>query len=520
MSERMGSPEISAYEPVIGLEVHVQLLTRSKMFCRCPNRFGAEPNTLICPICLGYPGTLPVSNHQAVDLAAKLAVALGCEVHPVSIFARKNYFYPDLPKGYQISQFDRPLAERGDLPLTHHAKSVRIERLHLEEDAGKLLHEAPGSGAPQEQGPSAPRGPGPAGASARGQSLVDFNRCGVPLVEIVSQPDMATAAEAQDYLQTLHQLLLYTGTSDGNMEEGSLRCDANVSVKRRGETRLGTKVEIKNLNSFRNIGRAIEHEIGRQVAVLDSGGRVVQETRSFDAENGTTRTLRSKEEAHDYRYFPEPDLPPLQLAPERLAALGAALPELPWARRARLQARYELPAADALVLTQSRDLADYYEEATALSAGTPPAGKAVANWVMTEVLRERKERKDESLDQICAPARLAALVALVESGKISNSAAKEVFAAIRGTQEEPSAAVARLGLGQVSDESQIEGWIAEVIEQHGGPVAQYRAGKTQALGFLVGQAMKRSGGRAEPKVVQRLMRQALDREPVAGLAAG
>src|ERR1700730_1391245 len=326
---------MSDYEPVIGLEVHVQLLTRTKMFCRCPNRFGAEPNTLICPVCLGYPGTLPVINRHAVDLAAKLAAALGCEIRASSVFARKNYFYPDLPKGYQISQFDRPLAEHGQLPLTHHGKSVRIERLHLEEDAGKLLHEAPG------------------GFALPGQSLVDFNRCGVPLVEIVSHPDMTSAAEAQDYLQTLHQLLLYTETSDGNMEEGSLRCDANVSVRRRGETRLGTKSEIKNLNSSRNVGRAIEHEIGRHIDLLDGGGRVAQDTRSFDADSGTTRTLRSKEEAHDYRYFPEPDLPPLALSAERIVDLRAVLPELPWERRARFQSRFELPAADALVLSQS-----------------------------------------------------------------------------------------------------------------------------------------------------------------------
>jgi aspartyl-tRNA(Asn)/glutamyl-tRNA(Gln) amidotransferase subunit B len=493
---------MSDYEPVIGLEVHVQLLTATKMFCRCPNRFGAEPNTLICPVCLGYPGTLPVINRHAVDLAAKLAAALGCEVRATSVFARKNYFYPDLPKGYQISQFDRPLAEHGQLPLTHHAKSVRIERLHLEEDAGKLLHEAPG------------------GFALPGQSLVDFNRCGVPLVEIVSHPDMASAAEAQDYLQTLHQLLLYTETSDGNMEEGSLRCDANVSVRRRGETRLGTKAEIKNLNSFRNVGRAIEHEIARQIEVLANGGRVTQETRSFDADSGATRTLRSKEEAHDYRYFPEPDLPPLVLAAERLAALRAALPELPWERRARFQASYELPAADALVLCQSRDLADYYEAAVGAAAGAKANPKAIANWVMTEVLRERGLQKanKQPLDRILAPARLAELVAMVEAGKLSNSAAKEVFAAIRGSDEEPAVALARLGLAQVTDLEQIERWIDEVIELHSGPVAQYREGKTQTLGFLVGQAMKRSGGRAEPKTVQRLMREALERLAVPGPA--
>jgi aspartyl-tRNA(Asn)/glutamyl-tRNA(Gln) amidotransferase subunit B len=488
------------YEAVIGLEVHVQLLTETKMFCRCPNRFGAAPNTLCCPVCLGYPGTLPVPNRHAVDLAAKLALALGCEVHPASVFARKNYFYPDLPKGYQISQFDKPLAEGGHLPLAQHDKVVSLERLHLEEDAGKLLHEAPGGGA------------------LPGESLVDFNRCGVPLVEIVSKPDLASAAEAQDYLLTLHQLLLYTGTSDGNMEEGSLRCDANVSVRRKGETKLGTKAEVKNLNSFKNVARAVEHEIERQIAVLEAGGRVVQETRSFDAEKGVTRLLRSKEEAHDYRYFPEPDLPPLILAPERIAALQAELPELPWQRRARFVFQYGLPAGDAQVLTAARELADYFEAAVATVPVVASNPKGIANWVQGEVLRDVKERK-VGLEGTISPQRLAALVALVDAGKISNSAAKEVFAAVTATGEDPEAAVVRLGLAQVSDTSQIEGWIAEILAQNAGPVEQYRAGKTQTIGFLVGLVMKRSGGRAEPKTVQRLMRQALEREPKT-VAAG
>jgi aspartyl-tRNA(Asn)/glutamyl-tRNA(Gln) amidotransferase subunit B len=483
------------YEAVIGLEVHVQLLTATKMFCRCPNRFGAAPNTLVCPVCLGYPGTLPVPNRHAVDLAVRLALAIGCAVRNTSVFARKNYFYPDLPKGYQISQYDRPLAEDGVLPLSQHEKGVRVERLHLEEDAGKLLHEAPGGGA------------------LPGQSLVDFNRCGVPLVEIVSRPDMASAAEAQDYLQTLHQLLLYTETSDGNMEEGSLRCDANVSVRRRGETKLGTKTEVKNVNSFRNVARAIEHEIERQIAILESGGRVMQETRSFNADTGTTKLMRSKEEAHDYRYFPEPDLPPLVVAPERVAEIRAGLTELPWQRRARLVSQYGLPAADAQVLTGSRELADYYEAAVAALPGNP---KAIANWVQGEVLRDVKERKVE-LSGTIPPERLAALVGMVDAGKISNSAAKEVFAAVASAGEageDPAAAVERLGLAQVSDTSQIERWIEEVLEQSSAQVAQYRAGKAQVMGFLVGQVMKRSGGRAEPKTVQQLMRQALEQEPV------
>ncbi len=488
------------YEAVIGLEVHVQLLTESKMFCRCPNRFGAPPNSLICPVCLGYPGTLPVVNRQAVDLAVKLALALGCTVRGSSVFSRKNYFYPDLPKGYQISQFDRPLAEDGALPLALSDRSIRIERLHLEEDAGKLLHEAPG------------------GAALPDQSLVDFNRCGVPLVEIVSRPDLASAAEAQDYLQTLHQLLLYTGTSDGNMEEGSLRCDANVSVRPAGAERLGTKAEVKNLNSFRNVARAIEHEIGRQTALLEGGGRVVQETRSWDADAGVTRLLRSKEEAHDYRYFPEPDLPALVLAPERIAALQSELPELPWERRARLAAQYGLPAEHARVLTGTRALAEYFETAAAAS-GTAGNPRAVANWVMGEALRELKERKLEAaaLPAAMPAARLAALVGLVDAGRLSSSAAKEVFIAIWGQGSdpaaEPAAAAERLGLVQVSDSAEIERWVAEVVAAHPGPVAEYRAGKTKTLGFLVGQVMKRSAGRAQPPLVQQLMRQALDAAP-------
>ena len=466
------------YEAVIGLEVHVQLLTETKMFCRCPNRFGAAPNTLVCPVCLGYPGTLPVLNRQAVELAVRLALALGCDVHPRSVFARKNYFYPDLPKGYQISQYDRPLAEGGRLPLTQHEKSIRFERLHLEEDAGKLLHEAPGGG------------------ELPGQSLVDFNRCGVPLVEIVSRPDLSSAAEAADSLQTLHQVLLYTETSAANLEEGSLRCDANISVRRQGEP-LGTRTEVKNLNSFRNVARAIDHEIGRQIGLIESGGRVVQETRGFDAATGATRLLRSKEEAHDYRYFPEPDLPTLVLTPERIEAARAALPELPWEKRSRLVSQYGLPTADAGVLASSRELADYFE-----AAAKEANPKAVANWVLGEVLRI-------GLENTIPPARLAALVSLIDAGRISNSAAKEVFSEIRRTGDEPEAAIERLGLGQVSDAARIERWIEETVEANPVQAEQFRAGKEAVLGFLVGQVMKRSGGRADPKLVQTLLRQAL-----------
>ena len=473
---------------MIGLEVHVQLRTASKIFCPCANRFGAEPNTLVCPVCLGYPGTLPVLNRAAVDLAVVLALALGCRLRERSRFARKNYFYPDLPKGYQISQQDEPLAEGGELPLTLHDRRVRLHRLHLEEDAGKLLHDLPGGGA------------------LAGQSLVDFNRCGVPLVEIVSEPDLATPAEAADYLQTLHQVLLYTETSDGNLEAGSLRCDANVSVRRCGDTRLGTKSEVKNLNSFRNVARALEYEIRRQTELLEAGERVVQETRGFDAEAGVTRLQRSKEEAHDYRYFPEPDLPALVLAPERLAALADSLPELPWERRRRFQEVFALSADDARELVSSRELADYFETA----ARAHPAGaKAVANWVMGELRRALKERRLEVGAAAVPAERLARLVALVDAGTLSNSAAKDVFAAVWESGEEPEAAVERLGLAQVSDEAAVRRWVEGVIEEHPAQVAQLRAGKAQVLGFLVGQVMKRSAGRAEPQLVQELVRRSI-----------
>ncbi|HEY8020099.1 MAG TPA: Asp-tRNA(Asn)/Glu-tRNA(Gln) amidotransferase subunit GatB [Thermoanaerobaculia bacterium] len=503
-----------SYEPVIGLEVHVQLLTASKMFCRCPNRFGEPPNTLICPICLGYPGALPVVNGRAIDLAVGLALALGCEVNETSVFARKNYFYPDLPKGYQISQHDRPLAGNGSLPLTGSDKRVGIERLHLEEDAGKLLHETTRrrSGAPREA---------PGGTALDGESLVDFNRCGVPLVEIVSRPEMASAEEAHDYLQTLHRLLLYTGTSDGSMEEGSLRCDVNVSLRPAGSALLGKKVEVKNVNSFRYAARAIEHEIERQRALLEAGGRVVQETRAFDAASGATRATRSKEEAHDYRYFPEPDLPPLVLARERIEALRRELPELPWERRARLAARYGLPADDARVLTAARELADYFEAAAAAGGAGAPASpkeivncaspKGIANWIMGEALRELRSRRLEpaELARALPPARLAALVAMVEAGRLSASAGKEVFAAVFGSGEEPAAAAGRLGLVQVSDAAEIGRWVDEVIAGNPGQVEQYRAGKAAVLDHLVGQVMKRSGGRAQPARARQLLRQAL-----------
>ncbi len=476
----------SGWETVIGLEVHVQLRTRTKMFCRCENRFGAEPNELVCPTCLGYPGTLPVTNQQAVHLAVRLALALGCKLRPRSIFARKNYFYPDLPKGYQISQYDEPLAEGGSVPLPS-GRTVRIHRLHLEEDAGKLLHEVPGGG------------PLP------GQSLVDFNRCGVPLVEIVTEPEIRSPADAQAYLQVLHQVLLYTDASDGNMQEGSLRCDANLSLRPVGAKTLGTKTEVKNLNSFRHVAKALEYEQERQFQVLSSGGEVIQETRSFEPANGTTRPLRSKEEAHDYRYFPEPDLAPVLLTPERINRQAELLPELPWVKSARFRDAYGLRAEEATLLTGSIALAGYYERAVAAHPGTP---RTVANWVMTEILRELRER-GISIDEAVAPDRLARIIALVDAGELSATAAKDVLREAWDSNHTPEEITDRLGLRQVRDDDRLDTWADEVIVRNTKAVTEYRSGREQALGYLVGQVMQASRGRAEPRAVRETLRRKL-----------
>ncbi|HJU87233.1 MAG TPA: Asp-tRNA(Asn)/Glu-tRNA(Gln) amidotransferase subunit GatB, partial [Gemmatimonadota bacterium] len=439
----LGTP-LDRYEPVIGLEVHVQLSTASKIFCGCSTAYGAPPNTQICPICLGYPGSLPMLNAGAVDLALRAALALGCEVHPRSIFARKHYFYPDLPKGYQISQYDRPLATGGALEIRLDdggSKTVRVTRVHLEEDAGKSSHAADGT-------------------------RVDFNRCGTPLIEIVSEPDLASPREAYLYLSTLKQTLEYLDVSDCNMEEGSLRCDANVSIRPRGESALSTKTEVKNVNSFRYVEAALAFEIERQAQLVERGEPVVHETLLWDSARGEARPMRSKEMSHDYRYFPEPDLEPLDVEPARLARVRSELPEAPAARAARLEAEYGLPAYDAGVLTGTRQLADWFE-AAAREFGD---AKEVSNWVMGEVLRLARERGAEvrlsPAPEPLAPAALAELLRLKADGKISGSAAKDVLALMVATGKGAADIVAERGLAQVSDEGALEAEVDELFDPH------------------------------------------------------
>jgi aspartyl-tRNA(Asn)/glutamyl-tRNA(Gln) amidotransferase subunit B len=462
------------WEAVIGLEVHARLLTRTKIFCGCSTEFGAAPNTQVCPVCLGYPGALPVLNRKAVELAMTMALATGCELHPRSVFARKNYFYPDLPKGYQISQFDRPLATGGRIG------DVRIARIHMEEDAGKLMHESDAS-------------------------LVDLNRAGAPLIEIVSEPDLRSAEDAVSYLTRLRQILMYTGACDGNMEEGSLRCDANVSVRRPGEP-LGTRTEIKNLNSFRFVGRAIEYEIRRQSASIEEGARVVQETRLFDVDSGTTRVMRSKEEAHDYRYFPEPDLPPLVLDPEWIESVRRSLPPLPDERIERYAREWEVSAVDAEVLVATREVADFFESAATASGNA----RAAANWVRNDVLRVLNERKIGIGECRVTPAALARLIRLIDGGAIGGKAAKEVFDEMCETGGEPDAIVERKGLSQVSDPQAIRDAALEVMRANAAQVEQYRGGAQKVFGFLVGQLMKATRGRANAELANRILRELLD----------
>lgn len=479
--------EPSAYEAVIGLEIHAQLLTATKIFCGCSTAFGAPANAHACPVCVGLPGALPVLNRKAVDLAVTAAVALGCDVHERSVFARKNYFYPDLPKGYQISQYELPLATGGGvaLPRSLGGKCVRLTRIHMEEDAGKSLHDG--------------------FADSDRKTYLDYNRSGVPLIEIVSEPDMRSAAEAAAFFETLRQILVWLAVNDGNMDEGSLRCDANVSIRRRGETTLGTKAEVKNLNSFRYLEKAIEYEIGRQIDVVEHGGRVIQETRLFDAAQGKTNSMRSKEEAHDYRYFPDPDLPALVVDAGRKAQIVAAIPELPDTRRRRFIEQYALPEYDAALLTQTRGVADYFEEAAKCSGNA----KATSNWVMGEVLRNMKER-DIEIDAIAVrPAALGGLVAIVEKGTISSTVAKDVFAKMYDTGRAAADIVAADGLAQITDTSSLEPIVRRVIDAYPDIIAEIKAGKDRKFQFLVGQVMKETRGKGDPKIVTDLVKSAI-----------
>ena len=480
---------MASFEPVIGLEIHAQLLTRTKIFCGCSTRFGDPPNTNVCPVCLGLPGALPVLNRSAVDLAARAALALGCRLNAQSIFARKNYFYPDLPKGYQISQYDQPLASDGEVALARAGGAqvrVGIVRVHLEEDAGKSLHEGFYDSAEH--------------------TYLDYNRSGVPLIEIVTRPDLRSAADAAAFFEQLRGLLVWLGVNDGNMEEGSLRCDANVSVRPAGTTALGTKTEVKNLNSFRYLQKALDHEIARQIEVLDDGGRIVQETRLWDQTAARTLAMRSKEEAHDYRYFPEPDLPPVALDETRMAAVKAGLPELPDARRARFVAEYRLPEYDAGELTRSRGVADYFE-----AAAREANPKAVSNWIMGELGRVANEQGRPLEEAGVSPEQLGELVRLVDAGTINSSTAKVVFEKMLGSGRRAEDIVRQDGLAQISDERAVLAVVHDVIAAHPDAAAQYRGGKTATFGFLVGQVMKATRGKASPVLVNDLLRRELDR---------
>jgi aspartyl-tRNA(Asn)/glutamyl-tRNA(Gln) amidotransferase subunit B len=478
-----------AWETVVGLEVHVQLLTRTKMFCGCSAAYGDPPNTNVCPVCLGLPGALPVPNEYAIRLAARAAYALGCTVHPRSVFARKNYFYPDLPKGYQISQFDEPLATAGQLEIVSETRgplTVGITRLHLEEDAGKSFHD---------------RFPG--------LTAVDFNRSGVPLIEIVSQPDLRSPAEARAYLVALKQVLRWLGVSDCNMEEGSLRVDANLSIRRLGDP-LGTRTEVKNMNSFSGVERALTVERERQVALVESGGKVVQATLTFDAAKGEVRAMRTKEESHDYRYFPEPDLPPLVLAPAWLTSEENSLPELPAALRRRFQDSYGIGAGEAAVVAATAGVASHFERlAQLLGEG---AGKEAWNWEANEVLTHSD---GEIVPEALTPERIAEVVVLVRAGTVSRQAAKKVLAEMLANPAPAAEIASALGLVQVQDSSAIDSWVAETLAAHQNEVARYKAGETKVLGFLTGQVMKRSKGKADPKAVGAALAKAL-----AGLSDG
>lgn len=474
---------MAQYEPVIGLEVHVELKTESKIFCNCSTRFGAEPNHHVCPVCLGLPGVLPVLNRKAVEFAILAGLALNCEIAAFSKFDRKNYFYPDLPKAYQISQYDLPLAQNGYLEIDTEegTKKIGITRIHLEEDAGKLVHQGSISTTPY--------------------SLVDYNRTGVPLIEIVSEPDMRSPEEARAYLDKLKAIIQYTEVSDCKMQEGSLRCDANVSVRPKGSTEFGTKTEIKNLNSFKALQRALAYEIERQIEILEEGGRIVQETRTWDEDKGISLPLRSKEEAHDYRYFPEPDLVPVVISREWVEDVRKRLPELPDEKKKRYVEQYGLPQYDASVITSAKEMAAYFEECLKLY----PNAKAISNWIMGDLSRLLNANDLEITQCRVTPAQLVEMLKLLDKGTISSKIAKTVFEEMFDTGKDPATIVEEKGLVQISDEKAIESIVDEVIAANPKSVEDYKGGKKKAMGFLVGQVMKATKGKANPQLVNKIL---------------
>lgn len=471
------------FETVIGLEVHVELKTKSKIFCSCANEFGAEPNTNVCPICAGFPGMLPVLNEQAVNYAIKSGLALNCEIADYCKFDRKNYFYPDLPKAYQISQYDLPICKQGylDIEINGESKRISITRAHLEEDAGKLVHQGTISSTPF--------------------SLVDLNRSGVPLLEIVSEPDMRSAQEAREYMEKLRSLLLFAGVSDCKMEEGSLRCDANVSVRPYGQQEFGTRAEIKNLNSFRSLEKAIEYEVKRQIEAIEEGEKIVQETRTWEEDQQITRSMRSKEDAHDYRYFPDPDLPPLKISRERLAEIKGSMPEMPDAARERLKLDYGLSDYDAKLLTLTPDYLAFFDECCKYYQDA----KTIANWIMGEYNKLLKAHSLEILQSKIKPLLLTDMLKLVDGGKISGKMAKEVFAFMFETGRAAEEIIQEQGLAQISDEDTLRAIVKEVIENNPMAVEDYHNGKKKATGHLMGQIMQRTRGQANPALVNKLL---------------
>jgi aspartyl-tRNA(Asn)/glutamyl-tRNA(Gln) amidotransferase subunit B len=472
------------FEAVIGLEVHAQLLTKSKIFCSCSTEFGATPNSQTCPVCLGLPGVLPVLNKKVVDFAIMLGLATHCTINKNSYFARKNYFYPDLPKGYQISQYELPICSNGYIIIKTKdgEKKIGITRIHMEEDAGKLIHEG-------------------------AYSLVDLNRTGTPLLEIVSEPDMRTPEEAVSYLKELRQILLYLGICDGNMEEGSFRCDANVSVRRKGETKFGTKTELKNINSFRFIQKALEFEIERQIDIIESGGTIIQETRLFDSSKGITLPMRSKEEAHDYRYFPEPDLMPIFLDDSYINEIKNKLPELPYEKRQRFIKSYNLPEYDVEILTTDRSLADFYESCVKLYNNP----KTISNFVMTEVQKELNERKCSITDTKLKPEHIAEIFKLLDENKLNYNSAKALLPKVIETGKNPSLLMEEMGLIQISDTDQLKTIIQEVLKHNKKELKEYLSGKEKLFAFFIGQVMKKTSGKANPKILQELLKDMLSK---------